>query len=440
MLQETKEYIEKLDVFKPQDRLLVTVSGGVDSIVCLHILHNLGYICGVAHCNFQLRGSESDEDESFVRSMCKQLELPFYCQSFNTHEYASQKSLSIQMAARELRYSWFESLRLSANYDHIILAHHGDDSVETMLINLARGTGLKGLTGIQAHSGHIRRPILFANRRDILAYADENHLSFREDSSNSKTDYTRNRIRHIIIPEFEKINPSFLKTSLSSIRHLRQEQLVLDQIFAEIKKDIVRTESDDILLSLNKLSTLQHLNWFLFRFLSTFGFNGDQVSSLIDGISAPPGKQFFSEKYKIIIDREFLFLTQSSNNEAEESYISVGVNSISEPINLKFEVLDIQQHIISTNRDIADLNYNKLSFPLKLRKWISGDFFYPIGMKNAKKLSDFFIDEKIPRHKKNEVWLLCSGDDIVWIVGHRLDNRFKITKDTKTVYRVSKES
>jgi len=439
MLERTREYIENSDLFSLSARLLVTLSGGVDSMVCLDILHRLGYECGIAHCNFQLRGSESNEDEKFVTSVSNRLKIPFHCQVFNTQEYANQNGVSIQMAARDLRYTWFESIRLSEKYDYIILAHHADDSVETMLINLARGTGLKGLTGIQASSGKIRRPLLYASRYDILTYAKQNNLSFREDSSNLKTDYTRNRIRHIILPEFEKINPSFSQSVLSTIEHLNQEQVVLDQKYFELKEVVVKEDAEDIILSIQELSKLQHIDWFMYRFLSAYGFNSEQVSSLINVLSEPPGKRFFSERYSLVKDREYIYLTKLDEETEGEFFIDAFVKSVSDPISLEIRKIPKSQHSLSPNPNITSIDFQKISFPLILRKWIPGDYFYPLGMKKAKKLSDFFIDEKIPRHKKERIWILCSGEDIVWIVGLRMDDRFKLTEDTSMVFQIEQK-
>lgn len=437
MLAQIKEYIKDYDLFPPTARLLIAVSGGVDSMVCLNVLSGLGYTCGIAHCNFQLRGSESDEDEAFVRSLATQLNIPFYCKGFNTREYADKNGLSIQMAARDLRYTWFESLRLSEKYDYIILAHQGDDSVETLLINLARGTGLRGLTGIKAKSGNIRRPLLCTNRKNILSYADKSKVAFREDSSNLKTDYIRNRIRHIIMPEFENINPSFSKTVLSNIENFKEELEVLDQRFVELKENIVKHDADEIKLSINQLLELQQIHWFLFRFLSGYGFNIEQVTSLINGLTDPPGKQFYSERYSLIKDREFIFLTIRKIKNESEYLIDISSKSISIPVKLEMSEISVIKHSISRDLNTADVDLEKITFPLKLRKWNHGDYFYPLGMNKSKKLSDFFIDEKIPRHKKEKIWILCSGNDIVWLIGLRMDDRFKITKDTSKVFQIS---
>ncbi|MEA1876257.1 MAG: tRNA lysidine(34) synthetase TilS [Bacteroidota bacterium] len=440
MLGQIKKYIKDYNLFSPSARLLIAVSGGVDSMVCLNVLSGLGYTCGIAHCNFQLRGSESDEDEVFVRSLATQLNIPFYCQGFNTREYADENGLSIQMAARDLRYTWFESLRASEKYDYIILAHQGDDSVETLLINLARGTGLRGLTGIKAKSGNIRRPLLCTNRKSILSYADNNKVAFREDSSNLKTDYTRNRIRHIITPEFNKINPSFSKTVLSNIENFKEEQEVLDQRFVEIEEIIVKHDDNEIKLSINKLLELPQIHWFLFKLLSGYGFNTDQVRSLINCLTDPPGKQFNSERYSLIKDREFIFLTIRNIKIVSEYLLNVSAKSISIPVKLEMSEIPISMHSISSDLNTADIDLEKIVFPLKLRRWIPGDYFYPLGMSKAKKLSDFFIDEKIPRHKKDKIWILCSGEDIIWLMGLRMDDRFKITRDTSTVFQISLKS
>lgn len=436
MLDQSKNYIKKLNLFDDSSRLLLAVSGGIDSMVCLSILHKLGYKCGVAHCNFQLRGAESDGDEEFVQSVSKRMHVSFHCKTFNTEEYANNHSLSIQMAARELRYEWFKIIMESEDYDHLILAHHGDDSVETLLINLARGTSLKGLTGIQAINGNIRRPLLFSSRSEIEEFASENGIEHREDSSNKKTEYKRNHIRHIIIPEFEKLNPSFRKTVLTNINYLRQEQSVLDDVFNKLKLKIVSSQKEEIRIEISSLLNLASAEWFLYRYLSEFGFNADQVEALFQNIISNSGKQFFSAEYLILIDREYIYITKRNVLDERSFFIAESIELISTPISLKFETISIIDHKLSTDPNIASIDKSKILFPLTLRRWIQGDSFYPLGMNKQKKLSDFFIDQKVPRHKKEQTWILCSGDEIVWIIGFRLDDRYKITDKSTEILHI----
>lgn len=433
MLSQVQNYIDHNKLFKPKQRLLIALSSGIDSVACLNVLHRLEYSCGIAHCNFQLRGQESREDAIFARKLADTYGCDFHLEEFDTNAYAKRKRISTQMAARELRYSWFEKIRSDKGYDCIVLAHHADDSIESLLINLCRGTGLRGLTGMQAATGYLRRPLLSCTRSQISEYVQTEKLSYREDSSNLKTDYTRNRIRHNIIPELKVINPSFQQTMLSNMAHFNQEQKVLDKLFSDILDRVIHQQDKEILINLNELQKIAVPEWFLFHYLSGFGFNSYQAREVLENHSNQPGSIYFSTSHQLVVDRENLFLTPLQQKENRNYWVPEGCDSILDPLHLLFKEMDSRNFQIKSDPSIAQLDRDKLQFPLHIRRWKTGDAFYPLGMRNQKKLSDFFIDSKIPRHRKESVWILCSGQDIVWVIGYRIDDRFKINPDTRTI-------
>jgi tRNA(Ile)-lysidine synthase len=437
MIEEFTSRIKSNQLINRHDKVLIAVSGGLDSMVLADILIRMGYDCGIAHCNFGLRGEESDEDENFVRKWSSGKKIDFFYSKFKTAEYSKEKGISIQMAARDLRYEWFESIRKKEDYNLIALAHHADDVVETFHLNLSRGTGIKGLTGIAAKTTSIVRPLLWASRKQIHVYAKENGISYREDSSNKKTDYSRNRIRLNIIPEFHKINPSYSATLLSDIQHIRQANNILEDQFTKWEKDVVDDSNEDIRLSIEAIGRYIEPSWFLFRFLHPFGFNSKQVKSILVSLQSPSGRKFHSPTHSLIKDRENLFLIRINTDEGTGFYyIEKNQNRLEEPLLIHLKHFSASDYKIPVSPDIASLDSEKLQYPLFLRRWRPGDFFFPFGMDNVKKLSDYFIDEKIPIHLKNKIWLLCSGEDIIWIIGQRIDNRYSLNARTKTILQL----
>ncbi|MCD6347329.1 MAG: tRNA lysidine(34) synthetase TilS [Bacteroidales bacterium] len=419
----------------------MAVSGGVDSMVMADLLIRSGYNCGIAHCNFSLRGRESDEDEILVKKFAADNNIPFFSIRFQTTDYADKRGISIQMAARKLRYDWFEDIRQNENFDLIALAHQADDIVETFHLNLSRGTGIRGLTGIPVKNGFIIRPLLWIHREELAVYAQENSIGFREDSSNKKTNYYRNRIRHKIIPEFIKINPAYIDTILSNIEHIKQAEHILEDQYSKWYNDVVEKRDKVIILSIPSILGFLEPGWYLFSFLQKFGFNSKQLKSIINSLQAPSGRRFYSSSHSLFKDRDSLFLIEkvssdASENETEEYYLDLSQEHISEPISITITKVSYQHYLLPATENIASIDFDKLHFPLTLRRWHKGDHFFPLGMNKMKKLSDFFIDEKIPVHEKNQQWLLCSGQDIVWLVGHRLDNRYGLNSKTKTVLRL----
>lgn len=437
MKRRVIDYIRKNKLLSDEASVIVGVSGGVDSIVLLDILHHAGYRCIAAHCNFNLRGKESNEDEQFVRDFASSQGIQFLSTSFHTSEIAAQRKISIEMAARDLRYEWFEALRKQFNAEAIAVAHHANDQAETILMNITRGTGLSGLTGMQAKNGHIVRPMLGTDREAIENYAKIHSLEFRIDKSNYSTIYKRNKFRNQILPLLEEINPSVIETINELGSRMKNIEKYVDTQLAALKERIIHTEKGNIVISTDDPEFLQHQELIIFEILQEYGFKNSQIRQLNDSITAS-GKFFFSETHRINIDRDKLIISPRSEHEDELFEIS-GPGTIEAPIHLSIETLDYSNDIkVSKAKNKIHIDAEHIFFPLKLRKWRQGDQFKPFGMDQFKKLSDFFIDEKLSRTQKEEVWLLCNHDGaIIWIIGYRVDNRFKIHAGTNQIFELN---
>ena len=438
MLPELEKYIEKEQLVQPSDQLLLAVSGGCDSMVMLELFRQLNYNFVVAHCNFKLRGGESDGDEAFMHDYCGEHGIELYVKTFDTREYALQEGISIEMAARELRYQWFYELLDALKYDYLLTAHHQDDLVETMLINLSRGTGIRGLTGIQAKKGRLVRPMLFASQELITAYAHEHKIPFQVDSTNHEIIYQRNLVRHKIIPLLEELNPAFKSNAARTADILKDtEQVYLAKIEDE-KKQLIRNDAANLNLSISFLKQSQFAETLLFEVLHPYGFNVGQVHEILQVLDSEAGKVFYSETHRVVKDRDHLILSLTATQSLTRYYIEKDCLVITEPIQLEFQQLvkadDFQY---SQNPAIADFDFDQLQFPLLLKRWEQGEYFQPLGMTGFKKLSDFFIDEKFSIPEKEASWILYSAGKVVWIVGHRLDNRFKITEETQNILKVT---
>jgi tRNA(Ile)-lysidine synthase len=441
MIDHFRSFIRDNHLIRKSDKILLTVSGGIDSVVMLDLFTRTGYNCGIAHCNFGLRGDESDGDEDFVRQLAYQYNLKFFCKRFNTEEYAQEENISIQMAARKLRYDWFEKVRQSHPYNLIATAHNQDDVLETFFINLARGSGIRGLTGIKVLSGKIIRPLLFAPRSFIEAYANEHSLSFHEDSSNASEKYIRNKIRHKILPLFEEINPAFRNTLMETIQKLRDTEAIFYGDISLKRKELISEDEDVISISLDKLRDLPQRKTYLFEFLSEYHFTPKQIMDIDDAINATSGKQFFSTTSRLIKDRSKLIITPIGEEENRRYYIGEGSNHTYEPVHLELILIEYTRSFhIPSDSNIACLDYDLLNFPLLIRKWHSGDYFHPLGMKHRKKLSDFLVDQKLSIVEKENLWLLLNNEDIVWVINQRIDERYKITSKTRQVLMIKSVS
>jgi len=432
-----ESYILDHKLFSRNDKLLLAVSGGVDSVVMLDLFIRAEYSCTVAHCNFKLRGEESDSDEIFVKELAEKHKILFYSKSFNTIDYANNNRISIQMAARELRYEWFEDLRVELNCDYIATAHNKNDVIETFFINLTRGTGIRGLTGIPPKSDSIVRPLIFFEREDIYEYAKSNELSWREDSSNSQTKYSRNKIRHFIIPGFQELNPGFIDTMWNNSMRLREIEGIYLNALERIKKEIIVRGKEFAWIPIHEINKLDPLFTWLYELLVDFDFPAPVVRDIAKNLNSTSGKQFFSPTHRLVKDRDKLIIHPLKDTTSKRYYIEDPSQDIDEPVKLELSILtEFDKSDIPGDPNIAWLDLDQLEFPLMIRKWESGDYFMPLGMKNMKKLSDFFIDNKFSLPEKENIWLLVSGTKIAWVIGKRIDNRYKVRLETSRILQI----
>ena len=424
------KYIIENQLPKNDSKILLAISGGIDSVCLAHLLIELEYKVEFAHCNFKLRGKESDDDVLFVKDLALSYNVPFHHLSFDTKEYSNKHKISIQMAARELRYKWFKSLRKEISADYIAVAHNLDDRTETFFINIIKGTGIRGAISMRSKNNFIIRPIMFASRDEIISYAKKNKLKYREDSSNTSEKYLRNKIRHKIIPLLREMNPSIDKTIDNEISILEDTfSIYNDSIESVFKKIVVNTKNGYKILQAELLK-LNPLKAYVYEFFQRFGFT--DFDAITSSIGKESGVQFFSKSHKLLIDREYVIVEKISKENFSEAIIKKDFNAISVPINLSFQILE--ERVSDFSHYSACFDYDKLKFPLKIRTWKAGDRFIPLGMKRYKKVSDFFIDIKLDVFSKEKTFLLCSDDKIIWIVGHRIDDRFRITTKTKKTY------
>jgi tRNA(Ile)-lysidine synthase len=416
---------------------LLAVSGGIDSMVMAHLFIGSGYRCAVAHCNFSLRGDESDSDEDLVRIFAEGYGVPFYTVRFDTNRYASENGISTQIAARELRYNWFEQLRKEYGFAKIAIAHNSDDSLETFFINLSRGTGLAGLTGIPQNTASIIRPLLGFSRKDIEEYAAANSVRYREDSSNLSDKYLRNKLRHSVLTALDDINPSFREKAAESIAYLHKANRFIEMETEIFMQNNSFVKGNDVFIPLDEIRQFHSKEIRMFYILKTYGFRGDAIESVCDCIdNAVCGKQFFSSAYCLLIDRTYLII--SPVNENLSSYtLDEDADIHTDTFALRCEVVEKDSEFqLLRNKYVGEFDLSKLKFPLILRPRKDGDRFMPLGMKGQKKLSDFFIDIKLPVTEKKRQMVLVSGEHIVWLVGLRPDERFKVTESTTKILRV----
>lgn len=424
--QSISQSIAQHNLFTPNEKILVALSGGIDSVVLTHILHSLGYSLHLAHCNFHLRGAESNADEEFVRTFAKNLNITLHCTQFNTTEFAHSHNLSIEMAARELRFKWFHELCNTYNYTKIVVAHNANDSVETFLINLLRGTGIKGLQGIPVSNGKVVRPMLGVWRNQIEHYATQNNLAFRFDSSNASLDFVRNKIRLSIIPELQKITPHAPQSIFNTIENLSGYFALAQPYITAASKELCSETPYG--LCINESALLQHhesLN-LLYEIVSHYGFHATAAQQMHNSFSQQAGKQFFSQSHAAFHDRNALYIVPLADLQIHQT--SITLNSLPErPIEIpqgKLEFLNNNNLRFTKHSGSETLTFTQLQFPLTLRKWRSGDSLQPKGMKGRKKVSDILINSKVPRHYKNRVWVLESAGEIAWLIGFRQSQKF----------------
>lgn len=436
MLKEFLKYIEEEGLFDFDDKILLAVSGGIDSVVLSHLMSQSGYSFGVAHCNFGLRADESDSDELFVTSLASRLNTPYFCTRFDTKKHATKNKISTQMAARELRYEWFEELLSKEGYNYIATAHHMNDAIETTLFNFSKGTGIAGLRGILPKSARTVRPMLFASRLQISAYAKEYNIEWQEDSSNSSDKYIRNMVRLNVIPHLKSINPSLESSSASTFKRLRDVELIFKKEVELFKKNSVELRNPDVYINISHLKK-EGARTLLYECLKEYSFNFSQIDELCNKLD-DTGKTYISDTHVLNIDREYLLVSHLEQDSGDLTY---HINEEDELIMLPHGRLQIdwdarKPNSFSNNKQVAYLDKTKLTYPLIVRKWKQGDTFHPLGMTHKKKLSDFMIDEKIPLNLKERVFIMQSGKEIVWVIGHRIDNRYKISTKSKSLCKI----
>jgi tRNA(Ile)-lysidine synthase len=451
MLQQFKSYVTGNNLLDASGSVLAAVSGGVDSMAMLHLLLAAGYRAGVAHCNFRLRGEESDGDERMVRECCDTAKIPFFAAHFDTGKYAAQKGISTQMAARELRYAWLESVAAAHKFSKIAVAHNANDEVETFFLNLVRGTGLRGLSGMAAARGKVVRPLLFASRADILQYVREHGIRFREDSSNRQVKYARNRIRIEVIPELAKLNPALLATMQGNMERLGAAQQLVEAMVNDLRRKACTAEGDTLRIKISALPE-DRLRFWLFELLYEYGFSGATAGDIAEALSGIAGKTFYSPTHKLLKDRNSLIVAPREKKAAaakagcaapdngERREVALAKDALNTcklrlgNTALSFEVIGNQNVQLNQGSSVALFDYDALQFPLKLRPWQAGDRFVPLGMSGEKKLSDFFTDSKLSLFEKQEQLLLCSANgDVAWVVGRRMDNRYRVVEKTARI-------
>lgn len=435
MLEKFQRYIESHHLINKGDRILVALSGGVDSMVVAELLRRCGYDITFAHCNFHLRGKESDGDEQFVREYAERVGVKLFVRQFDTLEYVETQKVSVEMAARELRYTWFNDV-INASGQLLALAHHADDQIETFFINLMRGSGIKGLKAMQPRNGLYIRPLLWASREEIKQFAIENGIQWREDSTNNDTIYLRNKIRHDLMPVFYSIKPEAREKILESVNHLASENQLYRGLLKEKLSQIETVNG--VLHSIPKRhferSEAESRNplqlQLLFEWLRNFGFSFSQCESIISSLDGEPGKEFYSSNYQLVIEKGTIDVFPI---ELTDNLLTPGLSYTKQPV----RTTSALSQLITDNPNIAQLDFDKLKFPLRVRHWWHGDRFHPLGLKGTKLVSDFFNDNGFTTFQKRNTQIITDAEgEIVWIVGHRIDDRFKITDKTKTIYEI----
>ena len=432
MLKSFKAFIKEKKLFTPEENILLAVSGGVDSMVMVHLFLLSGCNISIAHLNHKLRGFESTGDEVFVRDFARDHNIQYFSKEMDMAAKAKEKKQNLQELAREERYTWFEQLCKDNDIQYIATAHHQDDEIESFIFNFSRKTGLKGLCGISHKREKIIRPLLFTNRKEIFDYAKKNKIVYREDSSNAKLKYSRNYIRHKIIPGLGELNPDFKKNAAASISMLKNTKLLFDFLLEKYTKYLLVIDGNQVRVNMEKIRSISQSRLLLYEIISSYGFNYNQAKDMIE--SNTTGSIFYSNNHRALLDRNEIIITDKEFvnkimlNIVESTEVEgVGtliLNTISYPDQLEF------------NKNIAYLDKKLLEFPLTLRTWEPGDQFNPLGMEGTQKVKDFLINNKVDRFQKEKILVLCSGEQICWVVGWRIDDKFKLTETTERVLKV----
>lgn len=418
-----------------QAKLLLAISGGVDSMVLWQLLEEEHFTVDLAHVNFQLRGEESEKDQNFLNQQAKKRNAKLHLLRANTKDYASEKKLSTQIAAREIRYNWFEKLMQKHSYDYLLTGHHLDDSIETFFINLDRGTGLKGLSGIQSKE-KVLRPLLDFTKSEIQSFAKDRGIPFREDASNADSNYLRNWFRNELLPLWKTKNPAFEQTMKANLQRLKEAQKVIDEM---VIADLREIPSEVSCISFEQIRKMKLPKQSLMQLFEPLGFNFTQVEQLLDAVEkAESGKVFFSESQQITVDREQILITEVQKDNADELLIDRSETQLTLPFKMQFSFINKSQ-INWNQKGVEYFDAEKLQFPLKLRKWQNGDRIKPLGMQGSKLVSDLLIDEKVPLPQKSQTYVLLSGEQLIAVLGLRISENAKVTDQTKSVWQIQWE-
>ncbi|WP_205512772.1 tRNA lysidine(34) synthetase TilS [Longitalea arenae] len=446
-LQRFQQYILDHRLFSPKDTLLLAVSGGLDSVVLCELCKQCGFSFIIAHCNFKLRGAESERDAAFVGELAEKYNVQFFIKEFDTQAYAESHKLSIQEAARDLRYSWFRELlqgemhtRQAPLASCLLTAHHLDDNIETMLLHFFRGTGVHGLRGMLPKQSQIVRPLLFARKQELQQFAIEHNLQWVEDSSNALDKYSRNYFRHQLIPLVQKIFPEAENNLAANLRRFAEMELLYDQAVHEHKKKLLEYKGQEVHIPVLKLQQSQPLHTIVYEIIKEYGYSAAQVEEVIRLLDSESGRYVQSATHRIIRNRRWLIIAPVQSEQAQTMVIDEEERKIVfENGTLLFEQLANKNLQIFTDAATALIDRSAIQFPLLLRRWKKGDYFYPLGLRKKKKLARFFIDQKLSLTDKEKVWVLESNKKIVWVVGLRIDDRFKITDATKKILKIQFE-
>ncbi len=438
MLKEFTRYIEDNRLVNKNDRVLLAVSGGIDSMVMTHLFIRAGIKTGIAHCNFCLRGDDSDRDEELVRKFASGYNIDFFTKKFDTRAFAEEKGISIQMAARDLRYAWFEKIRKINGFDSVATAHNLNDNIETFLINLTRGTGITGLSGIRKTRDRVIRPLLFATRKSIENYCIENRIEYREDKSNAETKYLRNKIRHLVLPLLSEINPSIESSLNETSERLNDINAIFTSYTSGLRKKLLKKRALIQAIEIEKLNPYLDNNTLLYELFHPFGIRSQSLNDLRNIVTGQSGSEIITPAHRIIKNRKELIISEitikddvclhyGNSDELHECPFIKSVRTIN--ITARFR--------LPVSRYTACLDLEKITFPVTVRNWQYGDNFYPLGMKHRKKISDYLIDNKIPVLNKEKIKVLISAGKIAWIIGERIDDRFKITDRTRKALKIT---
>ena len=435
MLQKFKQHLHQNFPFLEDSKLLIAISGGIDSVVLAHLCSQLNLNFSLCHCNFNLRGQESDDDEAFVTSLAKSIKTPVYTTSFETEKYATKNKVSIQVAARDLRYTWFYKLLDANQYDYVLTAHNTNDNLETFIINLTRGSGLEGFTGIPPVNEKSVRPLLAFSRDEITLFAIKNGIVWREDKSNASVKYVRNKVRHKVIPILKELNPHVLESFQNTIEYLNESQSIINDAVKNITAKVVSYENDVLKISCKEIDKLSNKKAYLYQLLQAYGFTS--WNDIVDLISAQPGKQVFSDTHRLLKDRNFLILTTINKSQSIKGPILIDqkVSKITNPIKLTIQNTD---DYTSKNKEQIIIDKDLVNYPLSLKKWHHGDAMYPTGMTGSKKISQLFKDNKLSLLDKEKIWILADAKDhIIWVIGLRQDRRYLANKTSKNRLKIS---